>query len=65
MKGSIIVDDCPAHRDTRNGTPVPQGGGLWVADEAGTVFRSHNGQDVPGMSFSAQEQPLIFDACAP
>ena len=61
----------PPHRDIRNGpfgtffqvlTEISQGGGLWIADASGRSFRQHNGRSLPGISFQAQESPVIFDA---
>ena len=58
------------HRDTRNGSDESYiqcltsvtGGGLWVADPAGSTEVQHLGQDLKGTVYDVQEYPLVFPA---
>ena len=62
--------DKPPHRDIRNGPglsfiqslePV-EGGGIWIADSAGTVEREVHGQVVKGTNVECFRAPLLLDA---
>ena len=58
------------HRDTRNGSDESYiqcltsvtGGGLWIADPAGSTEVQHLGQDLKGTVYDVQEHPLVFPA---
>ena len=62
--------DKPPHRDTRNGPGMSfilslervEGGGIWVADAQGTVFREVHGQKVAGINKDCYDFPLLLDA---
>ena len=62
--------DKPPHRDTRNGPGMSfilslekiEGGGIWVADAQGPVFREVHGQKIAGFNQDCYDFPLLLDA---